>query len=56
MGIVGFGRIGQATAQLAPAFGMQVLTYKPLKMAAPKSVRFLDLDIVFHESDVVSLH
>ena len=27
LGIIGFGRIGRATAQLAAAFGMNVLVY-----------------------------
>lgn len=56
MGIVGFGRIGQAIGKLALAFGMRVLAYDPQKKAAPKGVHFVDLDTVFRESDVVSLH
>jgi glycerate dehydrogenase len=56
MGIVGFGRIGQATARLALAFGMRVLAYEPQELAAPDGVDFLDLSTLFRESDVVSLH
>jgi glycerate dehydrogenase len=55
MGIVGYGRIGQAVGRLASAFGMSVLANSP----SPKSIsdaRFVDLETLFRESDVVSLH
>jgi glycerate dehydrogenase len=57
MGVVGFGRIGQAVATLASAFGMQVLAYdlQP-PPTLPPGVRLADLDTVFAQSDVVSLH
>jgi glycerate dehydrogenase len=56
MGIIGFGRIGQAVADLAGAFGMSVLVFTPRPKAARDFVRFVDLETVFRESDVVSLH
>jgi glycerate dehydrogenase len=59
MGIVGFGRIGRATARLATAFGMNILAYKPSPIEAselPDYVRMVDVDTVFRESDFVSLH
>jgi glycerate dehydrogenase len=59
LGIVGFGAIGGKVAKLADAFGMQLVvhTAHPEKYRADHpSVRFLDLDAVFAESDVVSLH
>lgn len=55
MGIVGLGAIGQAVAQLAQAFGMQVLAYQ----RTPKSVSgvtWVNLEELFQQSDVVSLH
>ncbi|HNQ87600.1 MAG TPA: D-2-hydroxyacid dehydrogenase [Verrucomicrobiota bacterium] len=57
MGIVGFGRIGQAVATLALAFGMKVLAYdlQPPPVLPP-GVRLADLDAVFAQSDVISLH
>jgi glycerate dehydrogenase len=57
MGIVGFGRIGQAVATLASAFGMKVLAYdlQP-PPALPPWVRLATLDAVFTQSDVVTLH
>jgi glycerate dehydrogenase len=56
LGIVGFGRIGQAVAELAAAFGMNVLVYNPSSKAAPPFVRFVELETLFRQSDVLSLH
>jgi len=56
MGIVGLGRIGRATAQLAHAFGMQVIATSRSAVDPPDYLRIVDLDTVFRESDVVSLH
>jgi glycerate dehydrogenase len=57
MGIVGFGRIGQATARIALALGMKVLA---TDVAAPggvvEGVEMVELDRLFRESDVVTLH
>nr|NIP28344.1 D-2-hydroxyacid dehydrogenase [Phycisphaerae bacterium]NIP55766.1 D-2-hydroxyacid dehydrogenase [Phycisphaerae bacterium]NIS54414.1 D-2-hydroxyacid dehydrogenase [Phycisphaerae bacterium]NIU12045.1 D-2-hydroxyacid dehydrogenase [Phycisphaerae bacterium]NIU59900.1 D-2-hydroxyacid dehydrogenase [Phycisphaerae bacterium] len=57
MGIIGFGRIGRATAKLALAFGMKVIAYdvvKPTSMS--EGCQFVDLEDIFRSSDVVSLH
>jgi glycerate dehydrogenase len=57
LGVVGFGRIGQATATLAAAFGMTVLATTRQGAADPApGVRGVDLDTLLAESDVVSLH
>lgn len=57
MGIIGYGQIGEATAHLARAFGMQVLVYnRSPKTSADSAIRFVDLDVVFAKSDVISLH
>jgi glycerate dehydrogenase len=56
MGIVGFGRIGGAVGELAAAFGMSVLASNPTPKAGPAFVRFVDLETLFRQSDVVSLH
>lgn len=56
MGIVGFGRIGQATARIALAFGMSVLAYDPQPLAPTPGVSAVDLETLFRQSDVVSLH
>lgn len=60
IGIVGFGRIGQAVARRAKGFGMRIV-YHDLQRV-PKSVEaefdatFMTLEGVLHESDFVSLH
>ena len=58
MGIVGCGRIGLATAQIAQAFGMKIIAHDPyLTGGLPDYIELLDdLDAVFTRSDVVSLH
>ena len=56
MGIVGYGRIGQATAGLAQAFGMKVIAHNRSAIAKSSNVHLVDLDALFRESDVVSLH
>jgi glycerate dehydrogenase len=56
MGIVGFGRIGQATARLARAFGMQVLAYEIAPIPPMDGVRQVDLESLFRQSDAISLH
>jgi glycerate dehydrogenase len=56
LGLVGFGRIGRAVAELAHAFGMQVIAHSPSIKNAPPFVRWAGLEEVFRESDVLSLH
>ena len=57
LGLVGLGQIGRAMAQAGQAFGMKVLAYDPMPpQNLPPGVRMVELDEVFHTSDVVSLH
>ena len=58
LGIVGFGRIGRAVARIAHAFGMRVLATSRTMTEPPEFPGFewRDLDGLFRESDVVSLH
>lgn len=57
MGIIGLGRIGQATAKIAGALGMDVIAYDEFKSDAGKSVaKYVELDELFASSDVVVLH
>jgi len=57
MGVVGFGRIGQASARLAQAFGMDVLAYDPFVKESPVAgVTMADVDTLFSESDAITLH
>ncbi len=52
LGLIGYGRIGRATAQIARGFGMRVLAYDA-HVTAPECV---DLDTLLSQSDVISLH
>ena len=57
MGIIGLGRIGQTTARLALDFGMKVIFFDVEKSITPQlDAQPVDLDTLFRESDVVSLH
>lgn len=57
MGIVGFGRIGQAVGRLAEAFGMDVLAYDAFQSEEGKKIaRYVALDELLAQSDVISLH
>jgi glyoxylate reductase len=55
LGIIGFGRIGQAVAARAPAFGMRV-AYSGRGPKSGASGEFMPLDRLLSTSDVVSLH
>ena len=55
LGIVGFGRIGQAVAARASAFGMRV-AYAGRRDRRAAGAEFLSLDRLLISSDVVSLH
>ena len=60
LGIVGFGRIGQALARRALGFGMQILYHDvnrlPSEVEEPLSATFVPLDELLARSDFVSLH
>ena len=59
IGIIGFGRIGQAMARRAKGFGMKILYYsRTRKEKAEKELdaKFVDLETLLKESDFVSLH
>jgi len=55
LGIVGFGRIGQAVAKRAQGFDMRVIYYDPTAEPA-FGAQPADLDILLRESDFVSIH
>ena len=55
LGIVGFGRIGQAMARRAAGFGMRILYTGPRDAGVPGTTR-TDLDVLLATSDFVSLH
>ncbi len=59
VGVVGTGRIGRVFIDICRGFGMRVLAYD--KFPAPgldngDTVKYVDLDTLFSQSDVISLH
>ncbi len=61
LGLIGYGSIGQLTARLAQALGMQVQAYDALMAPdhpafASTGVQAVSLDTLLASSDVISLH
>jgi glycerate dehydrogenase len=58
MGIIGYGRIGQATGRIAQALGMNVLAYAHHRKPELESAtcHYVELDQLLAESDIISLH
>jgi lactate dehydrogenase-like 2-hydroxyacid dehydrogenase len=60
IGIVGFGRIGQAVARRAQGFGMEILYHDlaplPASVTEPFGATYLPLEELLPRSDFVSLH
>ncbi len=58
VGIVGTGKIGQATARILKGFGMNILAYDPYpnQQMLDLGADYTDLDTLLRRSDVISLH
>ena len=58
MGIIGYGRIGQATGRIAQALGMKVLAYDKYvnKDLESDTMRYVELDELLAQADVIALH
>ena len=57
MGIIGFGRIGQAVGRIAAALGMEVIAYNRSRSeSGAKIAEYVELDELLERSDVISLH
>jgi glyoxylate reductase len=56
LGVVGFGKIGQAVARRARGFDMRVLYANPSAVDTAVNVEHVDLDTLLGRSDFVSLH
>ncbi len=56
-GIIGFGRIGLAVAELAMAFGLKVIVHnRSLPKSLPAGVEYVSLNDLLQRSDIISLH
>lgn len=58
MGIIGFGRIGQRTAKIAEALGMNILAFANTRKPEfeTETCKYASLDELLEKSDVISLH
>ncbi|MEM9161621.1 MAG: phosphoglycerate dehydrogenase [Cyanobacteria bacterium P01_F01_bin.4] len=59
LGVVGLGKIGSHVASVARAMGMKILAYDPFissERAEEIGCRLVDLDLLFQESDYITLH
>lgn len=60
LGLVGLGRIGLAVARIGGALGMRIIAHTPTRRPIDPSegvaVEYVDLDTLFAQADVVSLH
>ena len=57
MGIIGFGRIGQAEARIAAAMGMHILAYDLYPNDSGRAIaEYVSLDQLYARSDVITLH
>lgn len=57
IGVIGFGRIGQATGRIAKALGMKVLANDAYENESGKEIAdYVSLDKLLDQSDVIALH
>lgn len=55
VGVIGTGKIGQKFINIVNGFGMKVLAYDKFPNSA-LNVTYTDLDTIYKESDIISLH
>ena len=57
MGIIGFGRIGQATGRIAKALGMEVIAFDEYPNETGKEIAdYVELDALLADSNVIAVH
>ena len=58
LGVIGTGKIGQIFINLMSGFGCRILAYDkyPSREIMDKGVEYVDLESIYKESDIISLH
>ncbi len=58
MGLIGYGKIGRRTAEIAKSFGMNVIAYhhRTPEGECENGVDFVSLDTLYKKADIISLH
>jgi D-lactate dehydrogenase len=58
VGIIGTGKIGEATSRIFNGFGCQLLGYdlRPNPECEALGMRYVDMDEILRESDIISIH
>lgn len=58
MGIIGYGKIGQATGKIAQALGMNVVAFDSYqnKDLESETMKYVDIDTLLTNSNVITLH
>lgn len=56
VGIIGYGNMGKSFAQRLSGFGVKVICYDLLENLGDKNAQQVDLNELFEETDVLSLH
>ncbi len=56
LGIIGYGHIGQAVAERADAFGMDIVAFDVLEIDEPEPAEMVDMDTLLEKSDVITVH
>lgn len=56
VGFVGFGAVGRTTAHILHAFGCEISYYDPFVETDADGAQKKDLESIFEESDIVSIH
>lgn len=58
LGIIGYGRIGQASGKIGQAMNMRVLAFDAFKNPSLENdrMKYVEMDTLFAESDIIFLH